>query len=137
LFAIFKTYCGFFCYFTIIKEAEAVGLGPFVQGVDGTAFRGIYRTKATSRRIYVIVYTWDRVPNQSVVSESVLAVPLEWISQCWKFVAVPPPEENGSAFYYAQDNPEAVSTNLKYSDLVRHTWQEYPISRYAKRMGCK
>lgn len=115
----------------ILKEAEKVGLGPWLAPEHGGKFRGTYRAKSCARKVFVIVYCWEMVQEKSSVSETILTVPLEWISTDWLFVAFPNDE-----FYYPGDK-RAVTSNPKYNVLVDDCFEEFPISKFAKRFGCK
>jgi hypothetical protein len=119
---------------SLIKEAETIGVEAYDPLDHGGNFRGVYLDKACFRPIFVIVYVWEKSEeNTSFLAETLICIPLEWISRSWKFCALP-----NDAFYYpGEEFTTAVSTNPKYKQLVDRTFKEYLVSRFPKRMGCK
>lgn len=115
-------------YFNL-QQAQAVGLGPWNVAEHGP-FRGTYTKVPYRNTTFVIVYNFERVNNASGFSESIISIPKEWISTCWKFVACPDDD-----FYFTGCNPK--TDNPKFRALVNDRFLEFPVSKYAKLFGCK
>jgi hypothetical protein len=106
------------------------GQGSWRPAVDGQ-FRGKYRSEKLRLRTFVIVYMFEIEGNRSGHVESVCAVPKEWISRDFRYVATP--EDS----FFWPNSREATTDNPKYDWLVNDEFVEYPVSFYPQRYGCK
>lgn len=111
------------------QEAQKLGLGPWRYG-EKHYFRGKYTVKPYSQRVFVIVYCFEKVENVYGFGESIIAVPKEWISTCWKFVACPFDE-----FYFPSAGGQ--SEDDRYRAVVDTSYHEFPVSKFAKLFGCE
>lgn len=95
---------------------------------------GAYRTKR-GKRVFVVLCFMELVKEpateKTVLYEYPLAVPLNWISKCWRFVALPARD----TFYYPSSH--VSSTDQRYNDLVSDGFEEFRIGCYIVNFGCK
>lgn len=105
-------------------------MGPWLYGKN-KYFRGQYtQVPCPEGKVFVIVYCFEKVSNRTGFIESIIAVPKEWISTCWKFVACP-----NSEFYFPMAN--AKSEHEGFKALVDTSYHEFPVSKFAKNCGCE
>jgi hypothetical protein len=101
---------------------------------DRDSWFGAYRTKS-AKRVFVVLCFMDVVKDSAergiLLYESPIAVPLNWISRCWRFVALPADME------FCFPGSEVSSTDQRYKSMVTEGFSEFNIGRYVKTFGCE